>query len=131
MCVSVFLWMHIYILTYTYTLRQIQSHWLHFFIKNKSFKAVYAYKFSLFLCTALDCQVPQRFTFARNTYCVQVIHICIYIYVGVNTHIFIHIHTYTHAIYLNLNSTCCKDDAKGEKKRLHSNQWWEEKWVRE
>ena len=48
-----------------------------------------------------------------------------------HTHIFIHIHTYTHAIYLNLNSTCCMDDDKEGGKRLDSNQWWEEKWVRE
>lgn len=56
---------------------------------------------------------------------------CIYMCVCEHTHIFIHIHTYTHAIYLNLNSTCCMDDDKEGKKRLHSNQWWEEKWVRE
>ena len=52
-----------------------------------------------------------------QTVCRLYIYVYIYIYVGVNTHIFIHIHTYTHAIYLNLNSTCCMDDAKGEKKK--------------
>lgn len=57
MCVYVCVWMHIYILTHTYTHVDIISS-VKFFIKNKSFKAVNAYKFSLFRCTALDSQVP-------------------------------------------------------------------------
>ena len=84
MCVYVFLWMHIYILTYTYTHGQIQSHWFHFFIKNKSFKA--DMPISSLYSGALHWiakYLRDLILLEIHTVCRLYIYVCVYIYMWV------------------------------------------------